>query len=215
MRVLVADDHRLVRQSIVKAIGTLDDFEVVGEAGDGGEAVDLVRSLRPDVVLLDITMPGMDGLQAARVILELGVDPSPEIVFLSMHDDLRTIQRALDLGAAGYVSKDASLAEVTEALRAVGAGSSFLSPVVAAKVMDLASQREGHAVTRLTDRELEVLELLSGGARLDEIAERLFLSVKTVKNHLTSIYAKLGVSTGTQAVAKAYQEGLVNPTQRR
>jgi DNA-binding NarL/FixJ family response regulator len=204
--VLVADDHRLVRQSIVKAIRAIVGFEVVGEAADGREAVQLTRSLEPDIVILDITMPHVDGLRAAQEIVAL--DRDVQVIFLSMHDDAQTIQRALSLGAAGYVSKDASLAEVSEAVQAVSGGSSYLSPLIAGKVMELASGRSDPS-SQLTEREREILELLSTGERLSDIADQLYLSIKTVKNHLTSIYSKLGVSTGTQAVARAYRDGIV------
>jgi DNA-binding NarL/FixJ family response regulator len=210
MRVLVADDHTLVRQSIVKAVRTEPGVEVVGEAADGPAALAKVKELEPDLVVLDIAMPGIDGLAVAERLRR--EQPKVRIVFLSMHDDDASLQRAVELGANGFVSKSASIEELTEAIRAIRDGGSYLSSGVASRVMDLAAGRSSSTSVGLTSREREILELLTTGQRPGEIADALFLSIKTVKNHLTSVYQKLEVETGAQAVAEAYRRGLVKRT---
>jgi DNA-binding NarL/FixJ family response regulator len=209
-RVLVADDHTLVRQSVSKAVRTEPGVEVIGEAADGPTALKAVEQLRPDLLVLDIAMPGADGLAVAEQLRR--EHPEVGILFLSMHDDDASLQRAVALGANGFVSKSASIEELLEAIRAVRDGGSFLSSSVASRVMDLAAGRSSSSSVGLTSREREILELLTTGHRPAEIATTLFLSVKTVKNHLTSVYQKLGVETGAQAVAEAYRQGLVKRT---
>ena len=208
VRVVVADDHHLVRQSVVRAVAIEDGIEVVAEAPDGAEALRLVAELAPELVVLDIAMPGMDGLTVAE---RLRSDhPATRILFLSMHDDDESLRRAMALGADGFVSKSASIDELLEALQTVADGRSYLSPGVASRVLDIAAGRSSASSVGLTAREREILELLAAGSRPGEIADNLFLAVKTVKNHLTSIYQKLGVETGAQAVAEAYRIGLVS-----
>jgi DNA-binding NarL/FixJ family response regulator len=209
-RVLVVDDHTLVRQSVSKAVAMEPGIEVVGEASDGPSALAAAVRLAPDLVVLDIAMPGIDGLAVAEHLRR--DQPQIRILFLSMHDDDDSLQRALALGAAGFVSKSASIEQLLEALRAVRDGGSYLSANVASRVMDLAAGRRQGDGVGLTAREREILELLVAGNRPGEIGQALFLSVKTVKNHLTSVYQKLGVETGAQAVAEAYRRGLVRRT---
>jgi two-component system response regulator NreC len=207
-RVVVVEDHTLVRQSLVKMVSAEPGFEVVGETGRGDEAVELLARLKPDVALLDIAMPGADGLEVAeRAKVRT---PETRMLFLTMHEDDASIMRAVSLEADGYVLKTASTEELMQALRTVAGGNSYLSPRIAKRVMNLAGSRNSTAHTRLTDRELEILRLLASGIRPAELAKQLFVSVKTIKNHLTNIYAKLGVQTGTQAVAEAFRRGLVS-----
>ena len=206
VRVVVVDDHALVRQSIVKAIDSEPGMEVVAEGGDGITALRLVATHEPDLVVLDIAMPGKDGLAVAEQ-LRAG-HPATSVLFLSMHDDDASLQRAVALGARGFVSKSASVDELLDALRAMRDGGSYLSSGVATRVMDLAAGRSATSDLGLTAREREILGLLTAGKRPGDIADHLFLSVKTVKNHLTSVYQKLGVETGAQAVAEAYRLGL-------
>jgi DNA-binding NarL/FixJ family response regulator len=209
-RVVVADDHTLVRQSVTKAVRSEAGIEVVGEASDGPSTLRAVEQHEPDLLVLDIAMPGADGLAVAERLRR--ERPALRILFLSMHDDDASLQRAVGLGANGFVSKSASIEELLEAIRAVRDGGSYLSSNVASRVMDLAAGRSSTTTLGLTSREREILELLTTGHRPGEIATQLFLSVKTVKNHLTSVYQKLGVETGAQAVAEAYRQGLVKRT---
>jgi DNA-binding NarL/FixJ family response regulator len=213
-RVVVVEDHTLVRQSLIKTISAgLPGFEVVGEAGMGTEGLELIKKLKPDLVLLDIGIPGEDGLEVASQIRRHV--PSTRIVFLTMYEDDASIRRAVGLGADGYLPKTVSTEELLQALRAVAEGGSYLSPRIARRVMTLVGARNAAPAHWLTDRELEILRLLAQASRPTEVAEKLYLSVKTVKNHLTSIYAKLGVETAAQAVAEAYRLGLVAPPGKR
>jgi DNA-binding NarL/FixJ family response regulator len=207
MRVVVADDHALVRQSIVKAVSSEPGLEVVAEVADGLAAIQAVTTHEPDLVVLDIAMPGKDGLAVAEQLK--ASHPQVAVLFLSMHDDDASLQRAVALGARGFVSKSASIDELLDALRAMREGRSYLSSGVATRVMEIAAGRSTTSDLGLTAREREILGLLAEGRRPGEIAEVLFLSVKTVKNHLTAVYQKLSVETGAQAVAEAYRLGLV------
>jgi DNA-binding NarL/FixJ family response regulator len=199
-KVMVVEDHTLVRQSLVKTIDAEEGFEVVGQAGRADEALAQLASLSPDLVLLDITIPGGDGVQVAEKVRTSR--PETKIVFLTMHDDDASVSRAIGVGADGYVVKTAGTDELLHALRTVAAGGTYLSSEVATRVVRMGSARQA----RLTSRELEILRLLAKGMRPNDIAQQLYVSIKTVKNHLTSIYAKLGVKTGAQAVVEAYRQ---------
>jgi DNA-binding NarL/FixJ family response regulator len=205
IRIVLADDHTLVRQSVSKLLAGTEGMQVVGEAADGVQAVDMVRVHRPDVAVLDVSMPHKDGLDAVQEIRE---DPGDvRILMLTMHDDDATLRRASEVAVDGYVAKTASTDEVITAVRTVAEGGAYVSPVVAMRMMRLASgSRPG---SNLTEREVEILRLLAEGSRIQDISEALFLSPKTVKNHLTSVYAKLHVETAAQAVAEAYRTGIV------
>ncbi len=208
-RIVIADDHTLVRQSLVKLVHAESDFEVVGEAERGGAVCETVQRLRPELLVLDINMPDVDGIQVATQLRRLL--PEVRILFLTMRDDDATIRRVLALGADGYVPKVASTDELLQAIRAVAKGGTYLSPVIARRVMDMAGGRSVSPAGQLTQRELEILRLIAAGSRPADVAEKVFLSLKTVKNHLTSVYAKLGVQTAAQAVAEAYRLGIVSP----
>jgi len=205
IKIVVVEDHTMLRQSLIHTLEADGGFHVVGEAGRGDEAIQTISRVKPDMVLLDISIPGGGGLDVAVRIRSIA--PEVRLLFLTMHEDDASIARAIGLGADGYVVKTASTEELMKAVRAVGAGESYLSPAIARQVMHLARPKTGTSV--LTDRELQILRLLATGARPVEVGSRLFVSIKTVKNHLTNIYAKLGVQTGTQAVAEAYRRGLV------
>lgn len=211
-RVVIVEDHTLVRQSLVKTIEAEPGFEVIGEAGRGEEGLEMIKRLSPDLVLLDITMPGGGGLEVAAQLRKAA--PGVRFLFLTMHEDDASISRAIGIGADGYVLKTASTDELLRALRAIAEGGSYLSPAIARRVIDLAGGKRGGGGPRLTERELEILRLLAEGSRPAEVAEKLFVSIKTVKNHLTSIYSKLGVETGAQAVAEAFRLGLVSAPPR-
>lgn len=203
IKVAIVEDHAMVRQTLTRLINAEDDLEIVIEAGSAEDALLRIASEEPQVALLDITLPGIDGLTLAAKLRREA--PDVRIIFLTMHDDDATLSRAVGLGTDGYVPKTADAEEVLEAVRTVGDGGSYVSPTLVRKVMDIAGGRATGPAAQLTDRELEVLQLLASGNRPDDIADTLYLSVKTVKNHLTSIYSKLGVATAAQAVAEAYR----------
>jgi DNA-binding NarL/FixJ family response regulator len=205
-RVVLLEDHTLVRQSLAKTLEA-EGIEVVGEASRGDDVLPLIERTTPDVAILDIGTPGMDGLDVARAIKARSSGPG--VLFMTMRDDDATVWQAVRLGADGYVLKTASTEELVQAVKAVAEGGSYLSASVARRVMQIASGERSTVPAGLTDREFEILKLLSLGNRPTEIAGKLFVSVKTVKNHLTSIYSKMGVATGAQAVAEAYRIGLI------
>jgi DNA-binding NarL/FixJ family response regulator len=207
IRVAIVEDHAMVRQSLARLVRSEDDLEVVAEAGSAEEALPRLLGTEPDVALLDISLPGMDGIGlAARLKRSL---PNTRIVFLTMHEDDSTVARAVGVGTDGYIPKSVDANDVVAAIRAVAAGESYVSASLMRRVMDIAGGRAQGPADRLTEREREVLRLLARGERPDEIAGSLHLSVKTVKNHLTSVYAKLGVETAAQAVAEAYRLRIV------
>jgi len=206
VRVLLADDHNLVRQSLAKTVESEPGFTVVAEAAAGTEVLPLVLSSRPEIVVLDMAMPGMDGLAVAEKLREQA--PDVKVLFMTMHDDDMHLKRAMALDVAGFVSKRATADEFIEALQTVAAGETYLSPEAMRRVMGMAAGR-GADGPSLSPREEEILFCLVEGQRPADIAAKLFLSIKTVKNHLSSVYLKLGVETAAQAVAKAYKLGLV------
>ncbi|RRS01282.1 response regulator [Glycomyces terrestris] len=210
-RVLVVDDQALVRAGF-RMILTARGIDVVGEAGDGAEAVAAVRRLRPDVVLLDIRMPNMDGLEAARRIL--GLVPECRVIMLTTFDLDRYVYAALALGASGFLLKDVTAEHLAAAVRLVGTGDALLAPSITRRLVErfapdqLAPHRSLEA---LTPRELEVLALLGRGLSNGELAEHLTLSEATVKTHVARIFAKLDLRDRAQAVVVAYETGLVTP----
>ncbi len=216
IRVLVVDDHPIVRQGLRSYLSTRDGIEVVGDAGDGESAVVLAADLRPDVVLIDLAMPGMGGLAAIREVVALGLG-TRFLVLTSFSSEDQVIP-AIQAGAAGYLLKDAAPEEVEAAVRAVHAGEGRLDPSLAAVVMAAAAGRDRAAddgaaddgLARLTPRETEVLRLLGQGLSNRALAERLFVSEKTVKTHVSSILAKLGLADRTQAALFAVHHRLVD-----
>jgi DNA-binding NarL/FixJ family response regulator len=215
IRVLLADDQVLVRAGFSHLVGLTEDMEVVGEAGDGREAVDLARRLRPDVVLMDIRMPGLDGIEATRRIV---ADPglgATHVLVLTTFDGDELVVEALRAGAAGFLIKDVEPDDLRRAIRVVAAGDALLAPTVTRRLLDrfvphLAVGRAG-LLDELTDREREVLGLVAGGLSNDEIAERLFLSPATVKTHVNRSMTKLRVHDRAGLVIAAYESGLVRP----
>jgi DNA-binding NarL/FixJ family response regulator len=194
IRVLVVDDHPVVRRGISDLLASEPDVEVVGAAGDGDTAVALTQRLDPDVVLMDIEMPGVDGVAATHHIS--AVAPRTAVVILTTFADRARITRALDAGAAGYLLKDAEPTELIDGIRTAAAGSTPISPRVATSL----AERGGDAIpTGLTPREREVLTLLADGLPNKQIARRLGIAEKTVKAHLTRVFAALGVTDRTQA----------------
>jgi DNA-binding NarL/FixJ family response regulator len=211
IRLLIADDHPVVRNGLSGMLAGDPDFEVVGEAADGEEALKLVELLSPDVVLMDLRMPRMDGVSA---IAELTRRALPvRVLVLTTYDADRDVLSAIEAGATGYLLKDAPRNELHRAVRAAARGEVFLSPSVATKVVDQV-RTPAAATEPLSKRELEVLELVARGATNRRAAMQLFVSEATVKSHLLHIYAKLGVRDRAAAVAEGYNRGLLNPAQR-
>jgi len=212
IRVLLADDHTLVRAGIRSLLEGLENVEVVGEAGDGQEAVRLAESLRPDVVLLDVGMPGLNGLDvAARLATQ---DASIRVLILSMHTSEEYVLRALRAGCAGYLLKGSAVAELAIAVRAVARGETYLSPAVSKHVMDDYVRRTGGAtdpIDALTPRQREVLQLVAEGNTSKDIADRLGLSFKTVEAHRAQIMERLGLHDVAGLVRFAMRMGLVRP----
>lgn len=210
IRVLIVDDHAILREGIRALLKLSPDIEVVGEAGDGLEAISKVRELTPDIVLMDIAMPGLGGLEATQEIHKQY--PDSRVVILSQHDDSEYVFPILKAGAAGYILKKAVGTELVAAIRAVHQGGSFLYPSVATAVIEGYIQRGEDAESsydRLTDREKQVLRLIAEGRTNREIAEMLSLSVKTVIAHRANLMEKLDIHNRTELVKYAIRKGLV------
>jgi DNA-binding NarL/FixJ family response regulator len=206
IRVLIADDHPVVRDGLRGMLDVEPDLEVVGEAGDGAEVLALVDSLAPDVILMDLRMPGVGGLEAIRTLAERG---SPaRVLVLTTYDSDRDVVPALGAGATGYLLKDAPRPVLLGAIRAAARGEAVLAPSVATRLV--AGLRQPVAET-LSDRELAVLTLIAQGETNRGAATRLFVSEATIKTHLLHIYAKLDVGDRAAAVAVAYERGLLRP----
>lgn len=204
IRLLVVDDHPVVRNGLVELLSTTNDIEVVGAAVDGAEAVELAALHHPDVILMDLSMPVMEGCEATRRIV--GADPEARVLILTSFTDQEGILDAIDAGAVGYLLKDAEPSELLGAVRAVARGESPLDPKVAATL--LRSRTTRRQLPELTERERQVLQLVGAGLANKQIARRLDISEKTVKAHLTSVFHRIGVSDRTQAALWAVRHGL-------
>jgi len=207
IRILVADDHEVVRDGLKLILETEEDFEVIGEAGDGANAIQLAEELHPDVILMDLRMPGMDGLQALEKIHSHWPDIAVVILTTYNEDDLMV--RGLRAGARGYLLKDTNRQTLFNSLRAAARGEALFLPEIIARVLNQTSAEKRSPTSPLTERELEVLRLAANGERSKEIALHLGISERTVKAHLDSVYNKLSVDSRAAAVATAIERGLL------
>jgi DNA-binding NarL/FixJ family response regulator len=217
IRVLVVDDHALFRRGLEMVLGHEPDIEVIGEAGDGTEAVELASALLPDIVLMDVRMPRRSGIEACTAIKE--VVPSAKIVMLTISDDEADLYDAIKAGASGYLLKEISIDEVGAAIRSVAGGQSLISPSMASKLLSefatmikKGDERQQVPAPRLTDRELQVLKLVAKGLNNRDIAKELFISENTVKNHIRNILEKLQLHSRMEAVVYAVREKLLEIT---
>ncbi len=210
VRLMLADDHRMLREGLRRSL-TEEGFDVVGEAADGDEAVRLAGQLLPDVVLMDVTMPGVGGVEATRRLQHS--HPQIRVVMLTMHADESVVADALRAGAVGYLVKDCSTDEIADAIRQAASDDASLSAELAgamlAEVRRIDPDQPDESDRIVTKREVEVLQLIADGCSTPEVAEQLFISQKTVKNHLASIYHKLDARDRTQAVLQAVRMGIV------
>ena len=211
IRLMLVDDHRMLREGLRRSLEE-EGFYVVGEAADGEAAVRLVPAAKPDVILMDVSMPDMDGVEATKRILQNS--PEQRVVMLTMHADKDLIDQAIKAGAVGYLTKDCSTDEVADAVRMAANGETALSPQLAKtmlsevrKIDEKAAREEDRLVTK---REEEVLQLIADGCSTPEVAQKLYISQKTVKNHLASIYQKLDARDRTQAVLQAVRMGIIH-----
>jgi DNA-binding NarL/FixJ family response regulator len=215
IRLLIVDDQELVRTGFRLFLETHDDLEVVGEAGDGAEAIERARQLRPDVILMDIRMPRMDGVDATARLTSAGIEPPPRVLVLTTFDLDEYVFGALRAGAAGFLLKDAPRERLVEAIRVVHGGDALLSPSITRRLIeDFAARIEPlepqpALLESLTPREREVLVLVARGLSNGEIAERLVVTEATVKSHVGSVLLKLGLRDRVQAVVFAYEHGIV------
>ncbi len=210
IKVLIADDHALLRESMRNLIDGQEDMEVVGEASNGEEAVLLSRDLKPDIAVMDIVMPKLSGIEASKGIKK--VSPGTAILILTAYDDVQYVLGLLEAGAAGYLLKSARGHDVVAAIRAVRAGESVLHPSIITKLLKRETgppteSDRSRSKENLSDREFEVLKLAATGMSNKEIAERLSVTVRTVKAHLSNVFAKMSVASRTEAILAAVREG--------
>jgi two-component system response regulator NreC len=216
IRILIADDHAVMRAGLRLLLNGQEDMQVVDEAGDGWQTVEKAVALKPDIVLLDITMPGLSGLEAARQIRQKA--PEVKLVVLTMHDDEAYLRQFLQIGAAGYIVKKAADTELVDAIRAVHRGESFIHPSLTRVLIDRYLQQQPpvkvkESVEELTPRETEVLRLVAQGYTSQQVAEQLSISVNTVETHRAHIMEKLGLRGRAQLVRYAIARGLLRPDQ--
>lgn len=210
IKVLLVDDHEMVRIGLAAVLGTEEDIEVIGEASSGEEGIRLAQEYEPDVVLMDLVMEGgMDGIEATRKLLQL--QPDCKVIVLTSYLDDEKMYPVLEAGAISYLLKTSRASEITGAIRAASKGQSILESQVASKLMNRFRQPKPEAAPHedLTEREMEVLRLIASGKSNQEVADELFIGIKTVKFHVTNVLAKLGVEDRTQAAIYAVRHGLV------
>lgn len=213
IKLCIVDDHAVVRSGLMMLLNAKEDMQVIGEASEGNEAIELSLRLRPDVVLMDLSMPhGKDGLTAAKELKQ--VLPETAILILTMHDDDEYLFRAIHAGASGYILKTAPHDELLTAIRSVAAGNAYLYPTATKRLMneyvDRLRDGEGSSMETLSDRETEVVSLVAKGYSNKEVAEQLVISVKTVESHKANVMEKLGLKTRPELVKYAMKKGLLN-----
>ncbi|OGO59928.1 MAG: DNA-binding response regulator [Chloroflexi bacterium RBG_19FT_COMBO_47_15] len=211
-RILIADDHPLLREALCQVFSSQKDMEIVGQAGNGEEAIDLATQLKPDILVMDIMMPKFDGLEASRQIKK--ITPNTAILILTAYDDDNYVLGLLEAGATGYLMKSAKGQDLVEAVRAVRAGESVLHPKIIEKLLKQAMVKpvetaEHKIKNLLSDREMEMLLLLATGMSNKEIAEKLCLSLRTVKAHMSNIFTKMNVASRSEALVEALRKGLL------
>lgn len=211
-KILIADDHPLLREALCQVFSNQKDMEIVGQAGNGEEAIDLASQLKPDILVMDIMMPKFDGLEASRQIKKIA--PNTAILILTAYDDDNYVLGLLEAGATGYLMKSAKGQDLVEAVRAVRAGESVLHPKIIEKLLKQAMVKPVGAAEQkikdlLSDREMEMLELLATGMSNKEIAEKLCLSLRTVKAHMSNIFTKMNVASRSEALVEALRKGLL------
>lgn len=218
IKVLVVDDHSLLRQGLVSLLEMSEDIKVIGQATDGLEAIEMAEKLRPDVILMDVNMPNLNGIEATKEIVKRL--PGSNVLCLSIHDDEEYIAEMIRVGAKGYILKDSEPSSVVQAVYRLVAGETFFPSNLMRKVMTRFHQLvnknptpsvKAEEISHLTPRELEVLQCIVDGLSNKEISSILFISEKTVKNHITNLFRKINVSDRTQAAVYAVQNGLVTP----
>ena len=213
IRLLLVDDHAVVRSGLRMLLEAQSDMEIVGEAANGLEAVELSKAVVPDVILMDIKMPGVDGIEATRLVLH--DNPHIGIILVTMFDDVESVFSAMRAGARGYVLKEAEPEELRRAIEAAGRGEFILCPIIAERVLQHFSSENGAKRSvanhgELTEREMEVLRSAAQGLSNKEIADHLNISAKTVKNHIANIFSKLQVNDRTQAILLAVKRGIIS-----
>ena len=210
IKVLIADDHALMRQGLKQILELEEDIEVIGLAVNGEEALKMDQQLKPDVILLDINMPKMNGIQALWRLKDMGTDS--KIIILTIHDDKEYLFETINIGASGYVLKDAEASSLVKAIRNVYNGDSYIHPTLASALVKeynkVCKSENEDKTEKLTRREYEVLILIAEGNNNKEIADNLFISEKTVKNHVSNIFKKIGVTDRTQAAIYAYKNSI-------
>ncbi|MGE5631264.1 MAG: response regulator [Caulobacteraceae bacterium] len=209
IRILIADDHSIVREGLKQLLELEEDFKVVGQASNGMETIQKVKELKPDVLLLDINMPVMNGIKALKKLKEDGI--ATKVIILTIHEDREYLLETMQIGAAGYILKDSDSASFFKAIRDAYNGESYIQPKLAAELIrefnkprNIRSKGENE----LTQREYEVIALIADGLNNKDIADRLFISEKTVKNHVSNIFRKINVSDRTQAAIYAYKNNI-------
>ncbi len=207
IRVIVADDHKIFKQGLVKLLQSAEDISVIGEAGEGYEVVTLIEKKRPDIAILDISLPGLSGFEITEEIYKRGVET--KVIFLTMHTDLLTAQKAILSSASGYVLKDNAFEDLLYAIRAVASGGKFISPLISDKVLNIYMARESKS-DLLTARESIILRLIASGLTNRQIADKLSISVKTVDTHRTKIMQKLNARKAADLVRYALKIGLID-----